>query len=146
MGDRGRRGDGAARAAGRRVLVRLLQDRRQAVRALLASAAAVIVLAAVVVGVREAALGPDSGGGHLSAEVPDGAVVRALADAGLVRDGRIDVASARRMADAVQADGPERHPRYDRDAFGPAWADTDGNGCDQRDDVLVRDLDRKSVV
>jgi len=28
---------------------------------------------------------------------------------------------------------------YDRDAFGPAWADIDGNGCNQRDDVLVRD-------
>jgi hypothetical protein len=24
--------------------------------------------------------------------------------------------------------------------FGPAWADVDGNGCDQRDDVLHRDL------
>ncbi|MEZ0578146.1 HNH endonuclease family protein [Nocardioides sp. MH1] len=28
---------------------------------------------------------------------------------------------------------------YDRDAFGSAWADTDGNGCNQRDDVLLRD-------
>ncbi|OUD80712.1 hypothetical protein BC477_19680 [Clavibacter michiganensis subsp. michiganensis] len=123
-------------------LVRLVRGRRQAVRALLATAAVIIVLAAVVVGAREAAFGPDSGGGNLSADVPDGAVVRALAGAGLVRDGRIDVESARRMADAVQADGRERHPRYDRDAFGPAWADTDGNGCDQRDDVLVRDLAR----
>ncbi|WP_182066366.1 HNH endonuclease family protein [Curtobacterium sp. ME12] len=30
--------------------------------------------------------------------------------------------------------------RYDRDAFGPAWADTDRNGCDTRNDVLRRDL------
>lgn len=30
---------------------------------------------------------------------------------------------------------------YDRSEFGPAWADTDGNGCDQRNDVLARDLD-----
>jgi hypothetical protein len=29
---------------------------------------------------------------------------------------------------------------YDRDSFGRRWADTDGNGCDQRDDVLARDL------
>ncbi|MBF4629327.1 HNH endonuclease [Curtobacterium flaccumfaciens] len=29
---------------------------------------------------------------------------------------------------------------YDRDAFGPAWADTDRNGCDTRNDVLRRDL------
>lgn len=29
---------------------------------------------------------------------------------------------------------------YDRDAFGPSWADADGNGCNQRDDVLLRDV------
>ncbi|GEM_PF-264178 len=35
-----------------------------------------------------------------------------------------------------------RAPRtgYDRDLFGPAWADADHNGCDQRNDVLRRDL------
>lgn len=36
-----------------------------------------------------------------------------------------------------------RAPRtgYDRDAFGPAWADVDRNGCDTRNDILARDLD-----
>lgn len=29
---------------------------------------------------------------------------------------------------------------YDRDAFGPRWADVDGNGCDTRNDILARDL------
>ncbi|GII99919.1 excalibur calcium-binding domain-containing protein [Sediminihabitans luteus] len=29
---------------------------------------------------------------------------------------------------------------YDRDAYGPAWADTDHNGCDTRNDILARDL------
>ena len=29
---------------------------------------------------------------------------------------------------------------YDRDQFGPAWSDTDHNGCDTRNDVLHRDL------
>jgi hypothetical protein len=29
---------------------------------------------------------------------------------------------------------------YSRDAFGPAWADTDYNGCDTRNDMLRRDL------
>ncbi|WP_347566004.1 GmrSD restriction endonuclease domain-containing protein [Microbacterium ulmi] len=29
---------------------------------------------------------------------------------------------------------------YSRDAFGPAWKDVDGNGCDTRDDILRRDL------
>jgi hypothetical protein len=35
-----------------------------------------------------------------------------------------------------------RAPRtgYDRDAFGPAWADADRNGCDTRNDMLARDL------
>jgi hypothetical protein len=28
---------------------------------------------------------------------------------------------------------------YDRDAFGSDWVDTDHNGCNQRDDVLLRD-------
>lgn len=37
-----------------------------------------------------------------------------------------------------------RQPRpalvgYVRDSFGPAWHDVDGNGCNQRDDVLLRD-------
>ena len=30
---------------------------------------------------------------------------------------------------------------YSRDRFGQAWADTDRNGCDTRNDVLRRDLD-----
>ena len=29
---------------------------------------------------------------------------------------------------------------YDRALFGPAWADTDRNGCDTRNDILARDL------
>ncbi len=29
---------------------------------------------------------------------------------------------------------------YDRDLFGPAWADVDANGCDTRNDILRRDL------
>jgi len=29
---------------------------------------------------------------------------------------------------------------YRRDQFGSSWADTDHNGCDQRNDVLARDL------
>ncbi|MHA6629520.1 HNH endonuclease family protein [Pseudonocardia sichuanensis] len=35
-----------------------------------------------------------------------------------------------------------RAPRtgYDRDEFGQRWADVDRNGCDQRNDVLARDL------
>lgn len=31
-------------------------------------------------------------------------------------------------------------PGYHRSEFGPAWQDIDNNGCNQRDDVLLRDL------
>lgn len=43
------------------------------------------------------------------------------------------------LAGLVVVDTP-RAPGYDRDAFGPAWADVDRNGCDTRNDVLARDL------
>ncbi|MHA7264434.1 GmrSD restriction endonuclease domain-containing protein [Arthrobacter sp. TMN-37] len=41
-----------------------------------------------------------------------------------------------------------RAPRtgYDRDRFGPAWADTDRNGCDTRNDVLADDLSGESFT
>jgi hypothetical protein len=32
---------------------------------------------------------------------------------------------------------------YDRDQFGPSWADVDRNGCDTRNDILNRDLASK---
>lgn len=35
---------------------------------------------------------------------------------------------------------------YQRDAFGSAWIDVDGNGCNQRDDVLLRDAVPQTVV
>ncbi|QIS41532.1 HNH endonuclease [Clavibacter capsici] len=113
--------------------------RADAIRLLLAGLAGLVVVASVVVGAREASSGPD-GGGPLSAEVRDGQVVGVLARAGLVRDGRIDVDAVRAMTGALAPDSRERDPRYDRDAFGPAWADADGDGCDQRDDALSRDL------
>jgi hypothetical protein len=34
---------------------------------------------------------------------------------------------------------------YDRDQFGPAWTDADGNGCDTRNDILSRDLVKTAV-
>ncbi|WP_435770149.1 HNH endonuclease family protein [Nocardioides sp. SYSU DS0651] len=39
-----------------------------------------------------------------------------------------------------------RRDDYRRDAFGTAWRDTDGNGCNQRDDVLLRDAVPGSAV
>jgi Protein of unknown function (DUF1524)/Excalibur calcium-binding domain len=34
---------------------------------------------------------------------------------------------------------------YSRDEFGPAWTDTDRNGCDTRNDILRRDLTRLTL-
>lgn len=52
-------------------------------------------------------------------------------------------ASGTSAADALaQLPVKGRAPKtgYSRDQFGPAWADVDHNGCDQRNDVLARDL------
>ncbi len=40
---------------------------------------------------------------------------------------------------------PGRPADYDRDLFGPRWEDVDGNGCNQRDDVLLRDARPRTV-
>lgn len=37
-------------------------------------------------------------------------------------------------------DAPPLAADYRRAAFGDAWTDVDGNGCNQRDDVLLRDV------
>jgi hypothetical protein len=49
------------------------------------------------------------------------------------------------LAAALSLTSKGRAPKtgYDRDQFGAPWADTDGNGCDQRQDVLNRDLIKK---
>lgn len=44
---------------------------------------------------------------------------------------------------ALKTKGRAPKTGYDRDKFGTAWTDTDGNGCDQRNDVLNRDLKHK---
>lgn len=51
-----------------------------------------------------------------------------------------DLDRARAEVDALAVKGRAPRTGYDRDAFGPAWADVDRNGCDTRNDVLARDL------
>lgn len=67
----------------------------------------------------------------------------------LAPDALADVAATASTADPTTAlaavmtlDVKGRAPKtgYDRDAFGPAWADVDRNGCDTRNDILARDL------
>lgn len=52
----------------------------------------------------------------------------------------IDVLQSIEVADDGSMDG------YDRDTdFGGEWTDTDGNGCDTRDDIMARDLDDETL-
>ncbi len=74
------------------------------------------------------------------AAASSGPVVDALASAGLVHGGTVDADAVRALVDKLPADTHARTPAYDRAAYGPSWADTDHNGCDQRNDVLARDL------
>src|SRR3954462_1412982 len=57
-------------------------------------------------------------------------------------------ASGRTALDAIdQLTVKGRGPMtgYERDRFGDAWHDADRNGCDTRDDILRRDLRRRTV-
>ncbi|CAQ03241.1 HNH endonuclease family protein [Clavibacter sepedonicus] len=80
---------------------------------------------------------PASGAPALASTGP---VIDALTSAGLVRAGTVDADAVRSLVDALPADTHARTSSYDRAAYGPSWADTDHNGCDQRNDVLARDL------
>jgi hypothetical protein len=53
-----------------------------------------------------------------------------------------DIVTARASLEQLTVGNePRLSNDYRRAAFGDAWTDTDGNGCNQRDDVLLRDLD-----
>ncbi|WP_229379153.1 HNH endonuclease family protein [Streptomyces sp. VRA16 Mangrove soil] len=49
--------------------------------------------------------------------------------------------SALAAVDTLTVKGRAPKTGYSRERFGSAWADTDSNGCDTRDDILKRDLD-----
>lgn len=44
------------------------------------------------------------------------------------------------LLDSIEVKGKAPKTGYARDQFGPTWKDTDGNGCDTRNDILKRDL------
>ncbi|MEU7009211.1 HNH endonuclease family protein [Streptomyces sp. NPDC046332] len=48
--------------------------------------------------------------------------------------------SALAAVDTLTVKGRAPKTGYDREKFGRAWADVDGNGCGTRDDILRRDL------
>jgi hypothetical protein len=51
-----------------------------------------------------------------------------------------EAAQALVQLETIPVKGRAPKTGYTRDEFGPAWADTDHNGCDTRNDILARDL------
>ena len=51
-----------------------------------------------------------------------------------------EVGEAAETLETLAVKGRAPRTGYDRDQFGPAWADVDHNGCDTRNDILERDL------
>jgi hypothetical protein len=66
----------------------------------------------------------------------------AAASAAVVDAGQAQPAAGTALAAALVLPVKGRAPLtgYTRDQFGQSWKDTDRNGCDQRNDVLARDL------
>lgn len=58
-----------------------------------------------------------------------------------VGDAPISTGEAVSVLAALPTKGRAPRTGYDRGGFGQRWADLDRNGCDQRNDVLARDLD-----
>ena len=75
---------------------------------------------------------PETASAVGQADVPEGTLDPAAASAALV---------SLPIEEKTSLDGYERScGEGDGCVFGPAWADVDRNGCDQRNDVLHRDL------
>ncbi|MFI6988090.1 HNH endonuclease family protein [Nonomuraea wenchangensis] len=51
------------------------------------------------------------------------------------------ISDARKKLAKLQVKGRAPRTGFDRDEFGPSWADVDRNGCDTRNDILKRDLE-----
>lgn len=60
-------------------------------------------------------------------------------------DKRPQVATVKRALAELPVKGRAPMTGYDRGLFGAAWADTNDNGCDTRNDILRRDLRAKVV-
>ncbi|WP_240506439.1 HNH endonuclease family protein [Thermoactinospora rubra] len=56
----------------------------------------------------------------------------------------VEVKEAREKLERLPVKGRAPRTGFDRDEFGPAWADVDHNGCDTRNDILKRDLEEET--
>ena len=87
-------------------------------------------------------LTPDStasaSAGHTTPDAHEQVVREATTSAG---DQDAAAGSAVTALESLAVKGRAPKTGYDREQFGPAWADTDHNGCDTRNDILARDLE-----
>ncbi|MBB5080307.1 HNH endonuclease family protein [Nonomuraea endophytica] len=52
----------------------------------------------------------------------------------------VKAGDARKKLDKLSVKGRAPRTGFEREKFGPAWADVDRNGCDTRNDILKRDM------
>lgn len=103
-----------------------------------ACAAATVAVAAAGCTLMEDTAGPGQAG---TAEVFSSPVAVATPEGQEPAPGGEPVAgSAAEVLEALPVKGRAPKTGYDRDQYGQTWADIDRNGCDQRNDVLARDL------
>jgi hypothetical protein len=82
-----------------------------------------------------AALAALAGCGGLDAQTGSGSD-----DGGSSSLSKTDVGEARKKLAGLSVKGRAPRTGFEREKFGPAWADVDRNGCDTRNDILKRDL------
>lgn len=123
------------RQDGKRAVMVTRSDGRRGVVALLVGLVVAVGAAGCAV---EPLAGQDPGGAGVQHDVagegsqPAAAPPEAAAEA--------DPGTALAALATLEIKGRAPKTGYDRDQFGPAWADVDRNGCDTRNDVLARDL------
>ena len=66
------------------------------------------------------------------------AIVGIMAPAAVSAESKVGLAAA--VLETLPVKGRAPKTGYTRDQFGQAWADTDRNGCDTRNDILKRDM------
>ncbi|TQJ53594.1 HNH endonuclease family protein [Streptomyces sp. NBC_00080] len=98
-----------------------------------AAVAAVLMCAVSVAGCKEQVSGSDPGSGAGAGSGGAGATAGGGAGSG---------GAALAAAGSLAVKGRAPKTGYDREKFGSAWADTDSNSCDTRDDILKRDLEQ----
>nr|WP_156229529.1 DUF1524 domain-containing protein [Corynebacterium comes] len=110
-------------------------------RRLITVSGAVLTVALAAVGCTS----PDEGtSGSGAAETAVSSAVDATAlssaDTTTLETGDGAAGSAFAALESLAVKGRAPKTGYDREQFGPAWADTDHDGCDTRNDMLARDL------